>query len=255
MRWTLFARLEQTVDHARRLDPHRDAPCFAEELLASVPEIFTKLSPARSSRAAHAMAEAALHQLRQLPHQINEDAATLVDPPPLPLHETLARTAALAYVACADDFLSDDLPAGYGLIDDALLLRAAEVGPASTWTHDQRVRRLGAEARFLSLFLPRALLPKVDAALDELFAIISSYARFPRVVLEETTRRLIERPPEHLSELLPRPEAGEDRPRATVRPPLFSISEGRVGELDDDRLRFEFDDGVALTLRGHLLEF
>jgi hypothetical protein len=121
MKWTLFARLEQVVARARRIDVISDRPALAQQL-----ELF---NPALGAgEAALSMAGAALTLIHQLPKDINEAAASIVDANPLAPSKALARVVSLAYVALRDDLLPDDLPGGCGLIDDAICLRAAGGG-------------------------------------------------------------------------------------------------------------------------------
>ncbi|MCA9682417.1 MAG: hypothetical protein KC457_09495 [Myxococcales bacterium] len=257
MQWTLFARLEHTVAHARKLDPQGDAPTFARVLREHVPELFAGFSDdedPQAQAAALTVATAALKLLRRLPRQIDEAAASLVDATPAAPNEDLAKIAALAYVACSDDLLPDDQPAGYGLLDDALLLRAAELGPASAWDYDARIPALGLELRFLSLLLPRDLLPAVDVALCDLLATSATYHRFPLAVLKETSRRLIEQPPATAAELLDLADqaAAAIEPRPVHRPPLFAVVPGKL-EAVGDTLQFGFDDGVRIELAAGAL--
>lgn len=252
MKWTLFARLEQAVARARGLQARRDTQRFGDELRGRVPELFASLEGGAESkqarRAADLVARKALELLAGLPAQINESAASLVDATPSAPAEALAKTAALAYVACVDDILADDLPVGYGLVDDAILLRAAELGPPTAWPEAGQADELGTQARFLSLLLPRDTLERFDGALDDLFRMHGTYTRIPLFVLKQAARQLIEDPPEDVSELLPPAAEDEVEDGPAPRPPLFALSTAELCDDDGDALRFRFADGVELTL-------
>jgi hypothetical protein len=246
MKWTLFARLDGTVNRARRLDPVADCPALAATLLDHNPRVAEG-----SSDAAMLMARHALGLLSRLPKDIDEAAASIVDPNPLAPGDALARVAALAYVALCKDLLPNDLPGGGGLVDDAISLRATGVGAANVWDQDARARqleRLGLEARFLSLFLPRARLPEFNHALAGLFWTVSAYTRVSLAELKQTTRRLIEQPPQTLAELLPEHDGLDQTPR----PELFELCDASV-EHDGQRLRFAFDDAIVIDLAGEQL--
>lgn len=246
MKWTLFARLDRTVAHARHLDVAADAPVLAASLVANNPRLL-----AGCEDAAETMARCALAMLCRLPEDIDEAAASLIDENPLAPAETLARVAALAYVALCDDLLPDDLPGGSGLIDDAISLRATGVGAVHGWDQDARARQLatlGVEARFLSLFLPRARLAEFDHALGGLFWTISTYTRAPLSEVKQVTRRLIERPPRTLAELLPEHDGFDTAPR----PRLFALCDATL-EPTDAALRFRYTDGVVIALEANHL--
>ena len=241
MKWTLFARLEQTVARARRLDPIQDRTALARALRQNNPGF--EASP---DDVALTMSGAALGLLCRLPSDINEAAASIVDENPLAPAEALARVAALAYVALCDDLLPDDLPGGSGLIDDAISLRATGVGAPNGWDQDQRalqLQELGVEARFLSLFLPRDRMDEFNRALAELFWTITSYTQVPLSELKETTRKLIETPPKSLAQLLPHRDGAEQ----VNRPKLFELCNAKPEQLADS-LRFAFEDGVVIAL-------
>lgn len=243
MKWTLFARLDGTVERARRLDPVRDCPALAATLIAHNPRVAERPAEVASTMARHA-----LGLLAQLPKDIDEAAASIVDPNPLAPGDTLARVAALAYVALCEDLLPNNLPGGAGLIDDAISLRATGVGAANVWNQDARARqleRLGVEARFLSLFLPRARLPEFNHALAGLFWTVSAYTRVSLAELKQATRRLIEQPPRTLAELLPEREGLDQTPR----PLLFELCDASV-DLVEQGLRYVFEDGVVVELAG-----
>lgn len=246
MKWTLFARLEQTVARARRLDPAADRPALARMLAQHNPMV-----DAAASDAALTMAGVALTLLCRLPKDIDEAAASIVDANPLAPAEALARVAALAYVALCEDLLPDDLPGGSGLVDDAISLRATGVGAPNGWDQDERARHLevlGVEARFLSLFLPRDRMDEFNRALDELFGTIAVYSRVPLAELKDVTRRLIEEPPKSLAQLLMHHDGAEE----VNRPTLFALCNAEL-EIADEVLRFAFDDGVVIEIvDGHL---
>lgn len=246
MKWTLFARLEQTVARARRLNPVEDRIALARILEHNNPGL-----GADANTTALTMAGVALSLLCRLPRDIDEAAASIVDANPLAPAEALARVTSLAYVALCDDLLPDDLPGGSGLVDDAISLRATGVGAPNSWDQDERARQLeelGVEARFLSLFLPRDRMADFDRALRDLFWTVASYTRAPLADLKETTRRLIEAPPRTLEQLLPK----HDGPKQVSRPKLFELCDAKL-EVVGDTLRFSFEDGVVIELaNGHL---
>ncbi|PRP90341.1 hypothetical protein ENSA5_65380 [Enhygromyxa salina] len=271
MRWELFNRVRIKVVGVRELDPQRDAAKYAEQLLSLHPRLFTRLEGGAESVAARMAARTIavdhLSEVCALPEAIEALERSLSVATKSP-GERLVRVAALAYLVCERDLIRDDLPAGYGLIDDCIALRGARLATPSVAEPDHLHEDL-LEIRYLSVAVPDEVLAATEDALVHAADLALRASALPNHVVEAAIRELVSNPPREFSairtvlpesgSMAPRPATrSEPRELATLAPqggepgssqPLpspLTLAPGELVELDKDAMLFAFPDGTKL---------
>lgn len=194
MEMVLLDMLAEVAPRLARLDDDSDGAAFAAELRARRPEAFADLSDPDGERAALAIAERCLAELRKIPELARFLTGRLNDYGEPPAVQA-GIAYALAYLVCPVELLADDLPGGFGYVDDALMVCAL----AGAVVMDQpgaqaRFSEIEAAIRILGMGLPRDLAPLLRDAADDAMRTVFALGHIPRAVLEELTRQYIEFP-------------------------------------------------------------
>jgi uncharacterized membrane protein YkvA (DUF1232 family) len=209
----LFELLHESLQRIRDLDPRRDAPAFAQGMLALRPELAKRWAGAELEALSRAVAGVQLGLIRELPDVARAAEDAIYDRSTFPAARC-ALVGALAYLVRPRDLLPDDLPGGLGFLDDSLVLRTVTTGFFGE-AHgrleglDQERRKL----RFHALCLPAERLPEFARTLDEVWALFHRLLGVAREAAEATTKAIIEDP---FGRLLP--EGLQPTPPAPIGP-------------------------------------
>jgi hypothetical protein len=252
MRWALFQQVMQKLVVVRELDPQRDAAAYAEQLLAYHPSLFARLDGGPASVAARLAARTIavdhLGEVCRLPAHVAEIERSL-SVATMSAGERLVRIAALAYLVCERDLIRDDLPAGYGLIDDCINIRGAVLATLSSRRPSPRRRGFGEilleellRIRYLALAVPDDVLAATEAALTHAAQLAVRTRDLPTSTVEAAIRMLIDQPPTEYPAELPLP-----KPSAAVEvESVLRLTPGELVEARGETLVFAFPDGTTL---------
>jgi hypothetical protein len=247
MRWALFQQVMQKLASVRELDPRRDAARYAEQLLANRPALFARIEGGTESVAARmaalTIAGDHLREVCRLPTYVDDLERSLAIGS-MSASERLVRVAALAYLVCARDLIRDDLPAGYGLIDDCISIHGAVLASPGP-----RPRGLGKfvvtellRIRYLSLAVPDEVLPLTAEAMTHAATLAARTRGLPNATIEAAIRYLVEHPPSEFPAKLPLPEPSESIEVEAMMP----LMPGELLEARGEHLLFAFPDGSQL---------
>jgi hypothetical protein len=244
MRWELFGQITRKLVAVRELEPQRDAARFAEQLLALHPGLFARIDGGAESVAARMAARTiALDHVREvceLPKAVEELQLSMANAT-MAASERLVRVAGLAYLVCENDLVRDDLPAGFGLIDDCIALRAARLATANVLGTDHFTEDL-TTIHYLSLAIPSALLPAIEAAIAFAAEIEIRTRTLPESIVELAIRELINNPPTEFPPPLLLPDSELD---TAIASPL-ELSAGEIVDAGSGLIVIEFTDGTRL---------
>jgi hypothetical protein len=246
MQWALFRKVMIKLAGVRELDPERDAARYAEQLMALRPELFSRLPEGTEGlicrMAARTIAVDHLREICRLPQEV----ATLersLEISTMTASERLVRIAGLAYLVCDRDLLRDDLPAGYGLIDDCIALRGARLATPAVNESDRLVEDL-LTIQYLSVAAPDPLLPAIEAALVNAAEVAIRTRSLPDHVVGSAIRALVEQPPSEFPATLLLP-ALDPKDRQQLETPL-ELRPGQLIEADRGSLLIEYFGGTRL---------
>ncbi|MCA9652852.1 MAG: DUF1232 domain-containing protein [Myxococcales bacterium] len=246
----LSGMIDQTTAELLALEVEREAEPFAHTLLERRAEAFAELPGGAAGDvargAARRLARKQISLLRELPEMIATLAASLEDathPPAL----RLMQAGALAYLVDPRDLLPDDLPGGYGFVDDAIVLRAMVVSVPQLYTPDPaRMMRERRVLDFHGLCIPRELVPALVRSVRGSTTMVQTLGALPPALLEASLRELLDDPLRRI-----RTETSEEEHGGWgVQPATwFRIDDGVVEALggDDWLIRLDRESGVALV--------
>jgi hypothetical protein len=157
--------------------------------------------------------------------------------------ERLVRVAGLAYLVCDRDLLRDDLPAGYGLIDDCIALRAARLATPAVNESDRFIEDL-LTIQYLSVAAPNVLLPAIEGALINAAEVALRTRSLPEHVVGSAIRALVDQPPSEFPATLLLPALDPDERRKLETP--LELRPGQLVEADRGMLVIEFVGGTRL---------
>jgi uncharacterized membrane protein YkvA (DUF1232 family) len=272
----LHELVEQKVAMLGRLDVERDAPAFAQQLLAHHPEAFRRVArasgpaPAAATPAPQAaegspgaeatehptdrlaallLARAQLRLILELPEHVTEMLALADDGRTAP-HVRVALLRALAYLVQPAELVHDDAPGGYGYVDDCIVVKTMRLAMA----------RMG---------VPLALDEGREVRALSLLALAFAPADFVRMQTL-VTRTWNEA---HLLHMMPAPVATAQAERlyrrpldlrhdwTTPMPPITCtfprLCAGRLGPVSGDGMTVGFGDGglIRTTAAGDIREY
>ncbi len=229
----------------RELEPERDAAKYAEQLLKLHPRLFARIEGGPSSvisrMAARTIAVDHLREVCRLPAEIAQLERSLTVSTKS-AGERLVRVAGLAYLVCDRDLIRDDLPAGYGLIDDCIALRAARLATPRVREPDRFIEDL-VTIRYLAVAVPDEVLPATEAALIHAAEVEQRTRALPDHVIEATIQEIVNHPPSDfptLLDMLPAPSS-ELRHESPLR-----LEPGELIEANKGALLIAFPDGTTL---------
>jgi hypothetical protein len=246
MQWALFRKVMIKLAGVRELEPERDAARYAEQLIELRPELFERLPGGTEGvmgrMAARTIAADHLREICRLPDEVAALERSL-EISTMTASERLVRVAGLAYLVCDRDLLRDDLPAGYGLIDDCIALRGARLATPAVNESDRLVEDL-LTIQYLSVAAPTPLLPAIEAALINAAEVGMRTRSLPDHVVGSAIRALVEQPPAEFPAALLLPELDADD-RRRLEPPL-ELRPGQLVEAERGTLLIEYLGGTRL---------
>ena len=163
-------------------------------------------------------------------------------------HVRVTLVAQLAYLVQPHDIIPDELPAGFGYVDDAMFLRSAlvdfpfAVPGIETSAEEERVA-----IDFLGICVPRGLVPQMRQKLAEMRWLTTYMRLMPPFSVDPITRELLKNP---MREMVP--------PGAIPESILNEVPKLQDGTLADslDSVRYAFEEGGGgIALKDGTLSF
>jgi hypothetical protein len=246
MQWALFRKVMIKLAGVRELDPERDAARYAEQLMMLRPELFSRLpggAEGLSGRmAARTIAVDHLREICRLPQEVALLERSL-EISTMTASERLVRIAGLAYLVCDRDLLRDDLPAGYGLIDDCIALRGARLATPAVNEGDRLVEDI-LMIQYLSVAAPDPLLPAIEAALINAAEVGLRTRYLPDHVVGTAIRALVDQPPSEFPASLLLPALDPETHQQLATP--VELRPGQLVEAERGSLVIEYLNGTRL---------
>lgn len=233
----LYQLIEETADKIEALDPGPgpDRDAFAEQLREARSDLFSQVEGGAEGdtarRATEALASCMLRLIKDIP-VISEAMLHAIDRRTAEPAVRCALAGALSYLVRLKDLLPDDLPGGFGYIDDCVILRATATEfldflPTGFTTADRERRVL----ELLAICVPPERIHEFQAAVEEIWLTFHVLLWESEDVATELGNQLIDNPldtplPEPQRESIPLP-AG---PRLSMAPgeETLSIVDGEV---------------------------
>lgn len=249
----LLDMLGRVCERIGELHGEYDAERFASVLLVRRADAFAGLPDGAAGdtaqRLALRLARKQLALVAELPGMVEAIVATLdvpTDPPAL----RLMQVAALAYLVNPGDLLPDDMPGGYGFVDDSIVLRAIAVTVPPLYGMDAaQVARERLVIDFHGLCIPRAIAPELVRAVQASTALVQMLGFLPPALVEGSIQSLLDDP---LMPLQGQPPSGMGWGPSPGG--WFRLPDGVVEALADDGVRYRLDEETGVTLWGDALE-
>jgi uncharacterized membrane protein YkvA (DUF1232 family) len=253
MQAPLLDMLSRVCERIGELHGEYDAERFASVLLARRAEAFAGVPDGATGetaqRLALRLARKQLALVGEVPGMVEAIVSTLhepTDPPAL----RLMQVAALAYLVNPGDLLPDDMPAGYGFVDDSIVLRAMAVTVPPLYGMDAtQVARERLVIDFHGLCIPRAIAPELVRSVQASTTLVQMLGFLPPALVEDSIRRLLDDP---LVPLQSQPPSG--MAWGLSQGSWFRLPEGVVEALEGDGVRYRLDDETGVALWGSTLE-
>jgi uncharacterized membrane protein YkvA (DUF1232 family) len=249
----LLDMLGRVCERIGELHGEYDAERFADVLLARRADAFAGLPGGAegqtAQRLALRLARKQLQLVGEVPGMVEAIVSTL-DTPTEPPALRLMQVAALAYLVNPGDLLPDDMPAGYGFVDDSIVLRAMAVTVPPLYGMDA-----GAIARerlvidFHGMCIPRAIAPELVRSVQASTALVQMLGLLPPALVEGSIQKLREEP---LIPLQAQPPGGMGW--GPAHGGWFRLPDGVLEELADGGVRYRLDEETGVTLHGDVLE-
>lgn len=249
----LLDMLGEVTETIRGIPVEESSSEFARVLLERRPEAFERLPGGSSGDEARRLASTIAVKQLDLLHELPAIVSVITDQlesggghPAL----RLMQTTALAYLVNTEDHLPDDLPAGYGFVDDSILLRATIVtSPQITGLPDELREREKLIIDFHGMCIPRSIAPAMERSVSESAAFVQLLAFLPQIILTDTARRIMENP---LVSFKPQPPPGMTWPQQGGD--WFSLPDGYVESSEDGDIHYCVEEGMKVSLHeGELL--
>lgn len=249
----LLDMLGRVCERIGELHGEYDAERFAGVLLARRADAFAGLPDGPqgdvAQRLALLLARKQLALVGEVPGMVEAIVSTLdvpTDPPAL----RLMQVAALSYLVNPGDLLPDDMPAGYGFVDDSIVLRAIAVTVPPLYGMDAtQVARERLVIDFHGMCIPRAIAPELVRSVQASTTLVQMLGMLPAELVEGSIRKLLDDP---LVPLQTQPAAGTGW--GLSQGSWFRLPDGVVEELPGDGVRYRFDEENGVTLWGEALE-
>lgn len=178
----LYDLTGRVVGRIESLDPSVEVPNFRKELEKARPDLVTKLGGDATAR----LSAVLLDLVKEIPVIV---AALREAVERRSTHPAVrcAMAGALAYLVQPRDLIPDDLPGGFGFVDDSLILRATvceyfDALPAG-FTTKQRERD---NFRLLALCVPKARLGEFQAQVDGVWHLFHRLLLLPLDSVDRT---------------------------------------------------------------------
>lgn len=249
----LLDMLGRVCERIGELHGEYDAERFASVLVKRRAEAFAGLPGGAAGevaeRLALRLARKQLALVGELPGMVEAIVSTLdtpTDPPAL----RLMQVAALAYLVNPGDLLPDDMPAGYGFVDDSIVLRAIAVTVPPLYGMDAaQVARERLVIDFHGLCIPRAIAPELARSVQASTTLVQMLGFLPAALVEGSIQQLLAEP------LVPLPAPPPTGTGWGVQQGTwFRLPDGVVEEVEGDGVRYRLDGESGVTLWGDALE-
>ena len=248
---SLVQKVIAAVDALDKRADGSDVPAFAKQLRAARPDLFLPFNDdERGELASRAVAAAMLRVIGEIP-QIVDAMLNAIDRKTTDPAVRCALTGALAYVVQPRDLLPDDLPGGFGFIDDCVILRATiteflEFLPRGFTTVEREKRLL----ELLAVAIPPTRLPDFQAAVEGIWLAFHVMLWKSEDEIESTSKQIAADP-------LGTPLPVSDRISIPLPPgPRLSLAPGsETIEFEDGGLvvRFARGGSVHIAAGGEIL--
>jgi len=253
----LFHLVHEIRERIENFDARAAIPDFKDRLLRERPDAFEDLRGGLegedAQRASTRMAEIALSEIKRIPELAGTLTSELMEgrePPALLLTHALS----LAYLVQPRDLLNDDLPGGYGYLDDAIMLWAS-VGARDVFVtgDEDNIERIAATILRLCMCLPTGVREKFEPALRENVFLIQVMSMIPPIFIGGMINNAINNPLEIRMDGGHKPAgfpgaAPWGRPTSTAGGDLFSLPGGGTGYSGDGMVCYNFDGGDVIAL-------
>lgn len=242
----LFEMLDDICAEIAAIDLDEAVPTFTRQLTLMKPGLprglFAEPTGEEVSWAATRLSEGYITLIKEIPWYVNTLTRAAKDPH-MEGGYRAAILGSLAYLVQPRDLIPDDLPGGFGLLDDCLLLHVTTAEcmaylPRNTATTESRETLL---ANFLALTIPDQRLPVFREATQGIRHLIFHIGLMDPEQLTEAISSLQENP------LAPGPASSPSSYRASSAPPgpdYFSPLAGRE-VADDGLIVLHFADGTV----------
>jgi uncharacterized membrane protein YkvA (DUF1232 family) len=236
----LYKLLERVTAGIDALETETEAPRFALQLRKFRPDLFELLDEPEAERSSLAVAIHMLGIVKEIP-VIVDSIRSAVELRSTHPSVRCAMVGSLTYLVQPHDLLPDDLPGGYGFIDDSLILRATvseyfETLPPG-FTSSEKEREV---LRLLALCAPAEDLPRFQAAVDGVWHLFQRLMLLPPSQIGDTIQTLIDEPLE-----TPLPQLGGQVSAYSPGPDLVSMYAGCTIKVMEKVLKVVCNDGTV----------
>jgi len=234
----LYDLTDRVVGRIEALDPEVEAPRLRLELEKSRPDLIGKLGGETVDR----LSVVLLGLVKEIPVIVGALREAVVKRSTHPAVRC-AMAGALAYLVQPRDLIPDDLPGGFGFIDDSLILRATvceyfDALPEG-FTTKQRERD---NFRLLALCVPTPRIREFQAQIDGVWHLFHRLLLLPLDAVDRAISEFEENP------LGASPAAPAPGPEGLPPGPDLSLACECTARLRDGALCLVFPDGVEISL-------
>jgi uncharacterized membrane protein YkvA (DUF1232 family) len=243
----LFKLVKEITRKIDSLDPLVDAPDFAAALKQTNPGLFQELTTAKNNEmlpfAAEAIAHCEIEIIKEIP-RIVDGMIGAVERRTTEPAVRCALVGSLAYLVQPRDLLPDDLPGGFGFVDDCMMLRATiseflNFLPPGFTNVDREKRLLD----FLAVCIPQERIQEFQDAIQDIWRTFHSLLWLPADEVDGITEQIMQDP---LGTVFPMSVDGDvplpDGPRLSMDPGASQLS------LDGEKLKITFVEHGSMTI-------
>jgi uncharacterized membrane protein YkvA (DUF1232 family) len=234
---------ELTAEVAARIEalsPEVDCAEFARQLGEARPDLLEQLPEELRAPAAEALSRCLIGVIGEIP-SIVEAMLAAIDRRSTAPAVRAALAGALAYLVRPRDLLPDDLPGGFGFVDDCMILRATVSEFIDTlprgFTSVEKERRL---LELLAICVPPSRLPEFQAEVEGIWLIFHLLLWEDEDRAEDLARRIADHPLE--AEL---PRSGRDTIPLPPEPRLSLAPGSEILEADGAGFVVRFSGGAV----------
>ena len=235
----LYDLTDRVVGRIQALDPAVEVPLFKKELQKTRPDLVKRLG---SDEVVDRLSKALLDLVKEIPVIVGALREAVLKRSTHPAVRC-AMVGALAYLVQPRDLIPDDLPGGFGFIDDCLILRATvceyfDALPLG-FTSQQRERD---NLRLLALCVPPARRGEFQAQVDGVWHLFHRLLLLPLDSVDRAISGFEEDP------LGASPDGLAPDPDGLPPGPDLSVAEDCSAGLRDGAPCLLFPDGVEILL-------
>ncbi len=187
--------VEQSIARINDVNRETNVERFAEELVRNHPE-YEEDAAVKLSRSVLLIVLETPDIARRMWELVQDDTCTL--------EQRCALAATLAYLVAPNDYLPESLPAGYGFVDDALLLRytmLCNIQQLPPGIADEETEK--SRLSILASCVSEEVRPALEKEMVRIYRRTHAFSRCPRERLQALLDRLITDPLNAIREPLP----------------------------------------------------